>query len=126
MYKKLSRTNLRFYTEKGPLTIEQVWTLKPSVVANAIIEVKKLLKTDSADDSLAFLKESKPTPEDLDNQLRFEVLKDVYLTLTAEAEAAKKAKDDKEHNAKIYAKMAANNEKAMDGMSNEELEKQLR
>ena len=55
-------------------------------LAESIKAVKKVLKKND-DDELSFLESSKVV--DVENQLRFDILKDVYLTKKAEAEAAR-------------------------------------
>lgn len=123
MYKQASRMGLKFPTPKGLLTLEQLWSLSVKDLTESIKGVSKTLNADTSDD-LAFLQEVKPV--DSTNQLRFDILKDVFLTKQKEAQEALKAKEDKEWNQKVLAQMAALQEGALQTKSYEELQKMLR
>lgn len=120
MYKQASKMGLRFQTSAGPLTVEQLWQLPLSSLTNAIKAAKKVLVKDN-DDDLSFLEDNK-TVNAVD-QLRFDILKDVYVTKKAEAEALRTAADTKAHNQKILALIAEKKEDSLRNMSAEELEK---
>ena len=98
MYKTASKLKLRFNTTKGLLNSEQLWDLNSVELSNAIKAVKKILKKND-DDDLSFLEESKTV--DVENQLKFDILKDVYLTKKKESDDARDAHLKKEHNQKI-------------------------
>jgi len=123
MYKQASQLKLRFLTGKGLLSVEQLWDLSQGDLSNAIKAVKKVLKKND-DDELSFLVDTKVV--DVENQLKFDILKDVYLTKKKEAEDLRSAAEIKAHNQKILNKMAALKDKELDGMSMKDLEKQLR
>lgn len=122
-WKEASRLKLRLNTIKGELSPEQLWGLKKAEVALALRAVKKILKKND-DDDLAFLDENHEV--DTLNQLRFEILKDVYVTMKQEENDARTAKEVKDFNESILRRIAANNEKALDSLSNEELMKLLK
>lgn len=122
-YKQASRLGLRFQTSKGLLSVEQLWGLSVTDLTNAIKAVKKILvKTD--DDELSFLEDTKVV--DVENQLRFDILKDVYITKKEENAAIRTKAADKEHNQKILALIAEKQEGELKGKSVEELEAMLR
>ena len=123
MYKQASKLGLRILTSKGMLSVEQLWQLSQVDLSNAIKAVKKVLKK-TDDDELSFLEDTKVV--DVENQLRFDILKDVYLTKKAEAEAIKDAAEIKQHNQKILALIAEKQEGKLRDMSVEELEKLLK
>ena len=58
MYKQASRLKLRFQTNVGLLSVEQLWDLTQTQLANAIKAVKKVLKKND-DDELSFLEYTK-------------------------------------------------------------------
>lgn len=118
MYKKATKIGLKFPTSVGELTVDQVWTLNQSQLANAIKSIKKVLKKDE-DDDLLFLTETKTV--DTLNQLRFDLLKDIYLTKKQEAEDIRTAASNKEHNEKIYALIQEKQQGKMQEMSIDEL-----
>ncbi len=120
MYKKASQLKLRFLTSVGLLSVEQLWDLSQSQLSNAIKAVKKVLKKND-DDELSFLEDTKEV--DVENQLRFDILKDVYLTKKKEAEDLRDAADIKAHNQKIDSLIAEKQEGKLRDMSIGELEK---
>ena len=123
MYKEASKLSLRFTTPKGVLSVEQLWSLNQTDLSNTIKAVKKVLKT-TDDDELSFLENTKVV--DKENQLRFDILKDIYLTKKAEAEAIKNAADIKEHNQKILTLIAQKQDEELGGKSIDELRSMLK
>jgi len=123
MYKKAIRLDLRFQTNKGSLTPQQLYQLEQNDLSNAIKAVKKVLKTTN-DDELSFLEDTKVV--DVENQLRFDILKDVYLTKKKEAEELRSAANNKAHNQKILSLIAEKQEGELKGKTIEELEGMLK
>jgi hypothetical protein len=123
MYKQASQLKLRFLTTVGQLSVEQLWDLSQTQLSNAIKAVKKVLKKND-DDELSFLEDTKVV--DIENQLRFDILKDVYLSKKKEADELRTATEIKEHNQKILTLISEKKDDSLKGMSIEELEKQLR
>lgn len=123
MYKQASKLGLRFQTNRGVLSVEQLWHLNQTDLSNAIKAVKKVLKK-SDDDELSFLEDTKVV--DVENQLRFDILKDVYLTKKKDAEELRNVAETKTHNQKILALIAEKQEGKLRDMSVEELEKLLK
>lgn len=124
MYKQATQLKLRFLTKKGVLSVEQLWDLKFVDLADAVKEAKKVLTNSTGDDELSFLDETKKV--NIEDQLRFDILKDVYLSKKAENEAKRNALQDKEHNQKIMALIAEKKEDSLRNMSIEELEALLK
>lgn len=120
MYKQAAKLKLRFITGVGQLSIEQLWDLSQTQLSNAIKAVKRVLKKND-DDELSFLEDTKEI--DVENQLRFDILKDVYLTKKKEAEEIKNAADVKAHNNKIDTLISEKKEGQLRDMSIEDLEK---
>lgn len=120
MYKQASQLKLRFQTSVGQLSVEQLWDLSQSQLSNAIKAVKKVLKKND-DDELSFLEDTKEV--DVENQLRFDILKDVYMTKKKETEEIRNAAEIKAHNAKIDALIAEKQEGQLKELSIDELKK---
>jgi hypothetical protein len=120
MYKQASQLRLRFLTNVGQLSVEQLWDLSQTQLSNAIKAVKKVLKKND-DDELSFLEDTKEV--DVENQLRFDILKDVYLTKKKEADELRNAADIKANNQKIDSLIAEKQEDKLREMSIEDLEK---
>lgn len=123
MFKQASKLKLRFQTNRGLLSMEQLWDLKQNELSDAVKQVKKVLKKND-DDELSFLEDSKTV--DVENQLRFDILKDVYLTKKKEAEELRDQAATKENNQKILAIIAEKQEGALKEMSIDDLKKLLK
>lgn len=122
-FKKASKEKLRFNTSKGVLSVEQLWDLTLTDLSALIKGVNKLLKGID-DDSLGFLDAQNTVDET--QQLRFDVLKDIYLTKKADNEAARTAKETRERNQKILGLIAEKKEESLKGKTIEELEAMLK
>lgn len=122
MYKQASQLKLRFLTNVGQLSVEQLWDLSQKQLAVGIKEVKKVLVKND-DDELSFLETTKVV--DIENQLRFDILKDVYLTKQKLMQELRDAADIKAHNQKILTLIAEKKDEGLKNMSIEDLEKQL-
>jgi hypothetical protein len=120
MYKQASQLKLRFITNVGLVSSEQLWDLTQNQLSNTIKAVKKVLKKND-DDELSFLEDTKEV--DVENQLRFDILKDVYLTKKKEADEIRNAADVKANNQKIDSLIAEKQEGKLREMSIEDLEK---
>lgn len=118
MYKQASKLKLRFQTSKGSLSVEQLWGLSQTDLSSAIKDVKKVLTKDD-DNELSFLDDTKVT--DVENHLRFEILKDVYLTKKRETEDARIATENKAFNQKILGIIADKQEEGLRSKSISEL-----
>lgn len=123
MYKEASKLKLRFTTSVGQLSTEQLWDLNQSQLSVALVAVNKILKK-SEDNDLSFLDVDKKV--DYLNELRFNILKDVYLSKKEEAERIKNIAETKAYNEKINSLIAEKKEGQLRDMSVEELEKLLR
>jgi hypothetical protein len=123
MYKSASQLRLRFSTNRGPLSVEQLWDLSQTELGNLIKSTKRILKKND-DDELSFLETTKVV--DVENQLRFDILKDVYLTKQKSMEELRDAAVIKAHNQKILTLIAEKKDDSLKGMSVEELEALLK
>lgn len=123
MYKTASKMKLRFPSSVGILSMEQLWDLSQAQLTNTIKAVKKVLKKND-DDELSFLEDTKVV--DVENQLRFDILKDVYLTKKKEAEERRDAAETKAHNQKILSLIAEKKDDSLKSMSIEDLEKLIK
>lgn len=124
IYQEASKRGLRFNTEKGVLSVEQLWSLSFATLGRIIKAVKEALKKSGGDDDLAFLNED--NKQDTTELLRFEILKDVYLTKQKENEELRNAASVKEYNQKILSLIQEKKEDKLKGLSVEELEALLK
>lgn len=126
MYKKASQQKLRFVTNRGVLSVEQLWDLSLTDLTAAVKAVKKTI-TKTEDDDLSFLEaETVGDLATIEAQLRFDILKDVYLTKKKESEERRNAAEVKAHNQKILSLIAEKKENSLREMSVEDLEKMLK
>lgn len=123
MYKEASRQKIRFNTNRGLLSVEQIWDLPMKDLIASIKHAKEGLSKDK-DDDLSFLDDT--IKVDPVQQLSFDILKDVYLTKKKEAEDRRNELDKKEHNQKILSLIAEKQEGELKGKSIEELERMLK
>ena len=123
-FKQASQLKLRFNTDKGSLSVEQLWDLSQSQLSTLIKSIKKVLKDADNDDELSFLTTNVAVDEV--NQLRFEIAKDIYITKKKAAEEIRDAAAIKEHNQKILSLISRKQETDLEGKSIEELEKLLK
>lgn len=123
MYKEASRLKLRIPTRVGMLSVEQLWGLSQTDLSSSIKAVKKVLKKND-DDELSFLEDAKSV--DTENQLRFDILKDVYLTKKKDAADRRNEIEAKAHNQKIMALISEKKDESLKNMSVEDLEKLLK
>lgn len=129
MYKKATRLKLRFNSKYGPLTAEQLWDLKMTDLKNitkaSYAEVEALGQTK---EDLAFLEgveTSKEAKEVEEIKLRFQILKDVYMTRQNEAkESAENARTDMQIK-HLEAILAEKQEAELRNLSTEELLKKI-
>lgn len=125
-YKKASRIGLRFPTNKGFLSVEQVWNLPQKDLEHAIKKIHEEIKKEGVTDDLSFLAETAVKSEETElNELRFEILKDVYQTKKAEAEALSSEREKKAYNKKILDIIAKKEEEDLNNLSVEDLRKKL-
>lgn len=118
MYKKASRLKLRFQTERGLLSVEQLWTLPmPELDALAVA----LEEQATAAGKKSFL--TKKSDADAEAKLKFDIVLDILTTKVEEATANAAAKDTKAHNAKIDGLIAKKKDESLESMSIEDLEK---
>ena len=122
MFKQVLQAKMRYLTPKGMLNTEQLFDLSLTDLATTLKELKKNMKKSSTDNELDFIEQDSKDPE---NDLRFNILKDIYLTKKKALEDLKTAAEKKLYNDKIYNLIAAKKEEALNNKPIEELEKML-
>lgn len=118
-FKQATKERLRFETSKGLLSTEQLWDLNLTSLATIVRSLKKQLMKYN-DDELSFLDDTS-TPVDRTLELKFNVVKEVYLDKKEEMEAIKNESSKKEHNQKILGLIAEKQEGNLREKSVEEL-----
>lgn len=123
IYKQASRLKLKFNTEKGPLSVNQLWDCSRAMLGRTIQSVNDILKEQTPTGDLDFLNDGTTVTVDPENQLRFDILKDIYITKKEEAEALRDKEAVKQHNAKIDTIIARKQDEELENMSLEDLNK---
>lgn len=127
IYKKASKKKLRFNTTHGVLSVEQLWDLPKEAIRMLVIKYREDARKSSGevnDSELSFL-DSPAKARATDDELRFEILKDIYLTKKAAEEKAQKRAEIKENNKKILDLIARKQDEALEKKSISQLEKLL-
>ena len=126
IYKKASKKKLRFSTNRGVLSVEQLWDLSKEEIRHLVIIARNIAKKSSEvnDSELSFL-DSPAKTKATDDDLRFEILKDIYLTKKSAEEKAQKKAEIKRNNQKLLDLIARKQDEALEKKSIKELEKML-
>lgn len=127
IYKKASKKKLRFSTNRGSLSVEQLWDLSKDEIRQLVIKAREAAKKSSgevSDTELSFLDAPAKTKA-TDDELRFEILKDIYLTKKSAEEKAQKRAEAKRNNQKILDLIARKQDEALEKKSIKDLEKML-
>lgn len=127
IYKKASKKKLRFSTNRGSLPVEQLFDLPKEEIRQLVIKAREDAKKSSgevSDTELSFL-DSPAKVKATDDELRFEILKDIYLTKKTAEEKAQKRAEVKANNKKILELIARKQDEALEKKSIKDLEKLL-
>jgi hypothetical protein len=118
MFEKAVRQKLRFQSQKGPLSVEDLWDLG----LEALDKLYSFLRTEqkaSEDDSL--LKKATKVGREL--ELKISIVKHVVMTKQAEADARVQRAAKREKARRVREILAQKKDEALAGMSLEDLEK---
>lgn len=120
-FKLASQQKLRFQTNKGLLSTEQLWDLSLDDLDLLTISLDEEY---SKSGKKSFLVKS--SLKDKTTKLRFDIALDVLNTKNEEQQAAAEAREIREHNKKIIALIAEKEEEGLKKKSKKELEAMLR
>jgi len=121
IYKKAAQNRLRFTTNKGTLTAEQLFDLSLTDLDNLAVSLEASYEESKGK---SFIK--KRTVKDANIKLQFDIVLDVLETKVAENEAALEAKETKEHNQKILTLISEKKDGELKGKSIKQLEAMLK
>jgi hypothetical protein len=120
MYKKALRTKLRFSTTKGKLTTEDLFDLSLTDLNNLAIALDKKL---SETPRKSFI--SDITPDTQEDELRFNIVKDVITLKLFERNAAQNAKAKAAEKAQLLEILHRKKNEALENLSVAEIEAKL-
>ena len=121
MYKEITRQRIRFSTNKGLLSLEQLWDLSINDLDALAVSLQEAYDSSKGKSFLA-----KRTSKDKGLKLQLDVVLDILNTKVEEAELIKEAAETKLHNQKILGLIAEKQEGQLKGKSIRELEAMLR
>jgi len=127
IFKKASKKKLRFNTNRGVLSVEQLWDLPKDEIRQLVIKSREAVKKSSGevnDSELSFL-DAPVKAKATDDELRFEILKDIYITKKSAEEKAQKKAEARANNKKILELIARKQDEALEKKSIKDLEKML-
>lgn len=130
MYKKAAQLKLRFSTNVGVLSVEQLMDLSMAQLKSEIkkaFTVKKKLEGQEDEAELAFLEESCSDNKELElASLKYEILKDIFNTKKTEIEERRVDVSKKEEIKRLEEILASKKADAEKNLSVEELEKRIK
>lgn len=120
------KLHLRYNTKIGQVTTEELWSLKMSDLQSAVEDAykeKERLQGAGGQGELSFLETKPQDPEIEQAVLRFEVLKDVYLTRVDDSKQAKENYQTSKEIQELEDILAEKKRADIKSMSAEDLEK---
>ncbi len=126
MYKEATRLKLRFPSNRGELTVEQLWDLSLNSLKNIVksmYDAKK--KFTKMDDELSFLEGVENSEEQKLAELRYNIVKDIYTTKANENKEALSMAEKKAKKQQLLEIMQRKREQKFENMSEEELQKEI-
>lgn len=120
MYKKALLTKLRFSTTKGKLTTEDLFDLNLIDLNNLAIALDKKL---SETPRRSFISDIKPDTQE--DELRFNIVKDIIILKLAERDAAQNAKTKAAEKAQLLEVLHRKKNEALENLSVAEIEAKL-
>lgn len=122
IFEKASRLKIRFDIS-GSISVEQLWDIK---LSNLIDYEQNLTEVVEGYAKSTRRNRTRKTNEQLENELRLDLVTYVLDVREAEVEEAKVAQQNKEHNQKILALIQSKKENELATKSVEELEAMLK
>jgi hypothetical protein len=120
-FKEASKQKLRFSTNRGSLTTEQLWDLSLTDLDALAVSLEEEHKESG---KKSFL--TTRSVKDKTAKLRFDVVLEVLSTKVEDTEAAREALENKEHNKKIIALIQDKKDESLKNKSIKQLEDMLR
>lgn len=120
-FKEASKLKLKFQTNKGLLTTEQLWDLTVVELDVLAVELDDKYKNSK---SKSFIE--RRSSKNAGIKLQFDIVYEVLVTKQEEEAAATQAKEDKEHNKRIIELIAEKKDGELKTKSIKELEAMMR
>jgi hypothetical protein len=127
IFERASRAKLRFASDVGELTTEQLWDL-PLIGKGGrpdLDTVARTVNTELKSIVEGSFVETTPDPRKTELELKLEVVKHIIASKIAAQEIAKKAAETAERKRKLLSALANKEEQTLAGMSKEEIEAEI-
>lgn len=120
MYKKAAQLQLRFDTEKGRVSVEDLFSLSLPILNNTAKALRKKVKESEEED---FLGETNKVSEE--DKLKFDIVVDVINTLKKARQDAQDVQSRKARRQEILAELETRQKEGLKTRSDEDLQKEL-
>jgi len=120
-FKQATKQKLRFQTNKGVLSVEQLWDLSLTDLDSLAVSLQEAYENSKGKSFL-----TKKSTKDATIKLQFDVCLDILQTKVEETEAAKELAENKAHNQKILQLIAEKKDDELKGKSVKQLEAMLK
>lgn len=121
LFEKATRQKLRVATSKGNVSVEDLWDLSLTALNTIAVNLKKELKASEEESFLDVRSNS-----DITTKLRFDVVLYILNVKKEEKVAREAAAETKAKKEKLLGILAKKQDAALENMSAEELEKELK
>lgn len=121
IFKQATKERLRFQTNKGPLSVEQLWDLSLTDLDTLAVSLQETYETSKGKSFL-----TKRTTKNAAVKLQFDIVLDVLQTKVEEADNLRELKEAKEHDNKILGLIEEKKDEELKGKSVAELRKLLK
>ena len=120
MFEKASRIKLRYQTNRGVISVEDLWDLSLESLDAIAISLNKKLKESQTE---SFIKTK--TKDTTELELKFNIVKHIIDVKLSEAEARKNAAEKRAKKQKLMDLIAKKQDAELEGKSVDELMKEL-
>lgn len=120
MFEKASRMKLRYQTNRGVISVEDLWDLSLESLNAIAISLNKKLKESQTE---SFIKTK--TKDTTELELKFNIVKHIIDVELSEAEARKNAAEKRAKKQKLMGLIAKKQDAELEGKSVDELMKEL-
>lgn len=121
IFKQATKEKLRVSTNKGVLSVEQLWDLSLTDLDNLAVSLQKEYESSKGKSFL-----DKRTTKDKGLKLQFDVVFEILEAKVDENESLREVKENKEHNNKILSLIEKKKEDKLGEMSIKDLESMLK
>lgn len=121
LFEKATRNKYRFESEKGLLTVEQLWDLTLTAINKIAISINKSLK-DLTEESFIDIR---PNPKKSELQDKLEICKHIIAVKQDENKAAREASEKRAKKDKILSILESKKDERFTKMTEDELIKEL-